>query len=240
MADHLVQKGIKVIAVGRRQERLDTFVQKHGKERAGAFRFDIRDRENMGKFVQDVTETYPDLDCVFLNAGVQSPINFAHPEKVNLAAFHSEVAVTFSSFVDLTVKFLPFLMNKKTKTSLIFTGSNLAIIPASPLPAYSASKAALSAFVLCLRDQLRNSSVRIIELYPPPVQTELHDYMGAEKGRALGMPIDQFTEAAFEGLASGSNQIVIGTVGPAEIFNDIIAKRRALSQDLGKTLRGEN
>ncbi|OAL20072.1 hypothetical protein AYO22_09222 [Fonsecaea multimorphosa] len=234
MADHLVQKGIKVIAVGRRQERLDTFVQKHGKERAGAFRFDIRDRENMGKFVQDVTETYPDLDCVFLNAGVQSPINFAHPEKVNLAAFHSEVAVTFSSFVDLTVKFLPFLMNKKTKTSLIFTGSNLAIIPASPLPAYSASKAALSAFVLCLRDQLRNSSSN------SQLEAELHDYMGAEKGRALGMPIDQFTEAAFEGLASGSNQIVIGTVGPAEIFNDIIAKRRALSQDLGKTLRGEN
>jgi short-subunit dehydrogenase involved in D-alanine esterification of teichoic acids len=64
-------------------------------------------------------QTYPDLDCVFLNAGVQSPINLAQPEKVDLSAFHSEVATNFSCFVDLTMKFLPFLMGKKTETSLM-------------------------------------------------------------------------------------------------------------------------
>ena len=59
------------------------------------------------------------MDCVFLNAGVQSPIDLAQPAKVDLSAFHSEVNVNFSSLVDLTVKFLPFLMNKNTETSLI-------------------------------------------------------------------------------------------------------------------------
>ncbi|EXJ71736.1 uncharacterized protein A1O5_05545 [Cladophialophora psammophila CBS 110553] len=239
MADRLVQQGTKVIAVGRRQERLDLFVQKHGKGNAGAIRFDIRERENMDKFVQDVTAAYPDLDCIFLNAGVQSPIDLSLPEKVDLAAFHSEVAINFSSLVDLSIKFLPFLMNKRKETSLIFTGSNLALVPASTLPAYSVSKAALNAFLLCLRDQLRNSSVKVIELSPPPVQTELHDYLGAERGRTLGMPIDEFTEAAYEGLASGSDQIVIGSPGPAEIFNDIVDKRRTLFQNLAKRLRGE-
>ena len=57
-------------------------------------------------------------------------------------------------------------------TSLDSTGSHLAIVPASTLPAYSASKAALNVFVLCLRDQLRNSSVKIIEISPPPVQSK--------------------------------------------------------------------
>ena len=52
------------------------------------------------------------------------------------------------------------------------TGSNLAIVPAATLPAYSASKAALNAYTLCLREQLRHTTVKVIEISPPPVQSE--------------------------------------------------------------------
>ncbi|KAK5258268.1 hypothetical protein LTR40_008233 [Exophiala xenobiotica] len=238
MADRLISEGVKVIAVGRRQDRLDAFVEKHGAQKASAVRFDISDNQSVDEFVSDITKTYPELDCVFLNAGVQSTINLAEPEKVDLPAFHSETSTNFSAFVDLTVKFLPFLMSKKTETGLIYTGSNLAIVPAPSLPAYSASKAALNAFVLCLREQLRSSSVKVIELSPPPVQTELHDYMGEERGRALGMPIDKFTDAAFKGLTSGRDQTVIGAIGPEETFHEIIDKRRTAFENLAKMMRG--
>jgi NADP-dependent 3-hydroxy acid dehydrogenase YdfG len=119
IGDRLVREGAKVIAVGRRQDRLDAFVEKHGRDKASAIKFDISERDKIDHFVQNVTHTYPDLDCVFLNAGVQSPIDLAKPEKVDLAAFHSEIEVNFSSFVDLTMKFLPFLLGKDTETSLI-------------------------------------------------------------------------------------------------------------------------
>ncbi len=119
MAERLVQQGVKVVAVGRRQERLDAFVGRHGKEKAGAIRFDLSDSQNMDQFVSSTTQAYPDLDCVFLNAGVQSPINLAQPEKVDLKAFHSEISTNFTSFVDLSIKFLPFLMNKNVETGLI-------------------------------------------------------------------------------------------------------------------------
>jgi short-subunit dehydrogenase involved in D-alanine esterification of teichoic acids len=56
------------------------------------------------------------------------------------------------------------------------TGSHLAIIPAVTLPAYSASKAAMNAFTLCLRDQLALSKVKVIELSPPPVQSKSSFY----------------------------------------------------------------
>ncbi len=118
LADRLIQEGAKVIAVGRRQDRLDAFVQKHGKDKASAMRFDISERAAIDQFVQSVTTSYPDLDCVFLNAGVQSPINLAEPGKVDLAAFHAEVEVNFTSIIDLTMKFLPILMAKKLETSL--------------------------------------------------------------------------------------------------------------------------
>jgi len=119
MADRLVQEGCRVIAVGRRQDRLDAFVERHGKDKASAERFDISDRQNVDQFMSKITHAYPKLDCLFLNAGVQSPVNLAQPEEVNLSAFHSEIAINFSSFVDLTIKFLPFLMNQKTETSII-------------------------------------------------------------------------------------------------------------------------
>ena len=51
MANCLVQEGSKVIAVGRRQDRLDAFVREHGKGKASAVRFDISDRQNMDQFV---------------------------------------------------------------------------------------------------------------------------------------------------------------------------------------------
>lgn len=51
LADRLVQEGSKVVAVGRRQERLDSFVQKHGKDKASAERFDINDTGSMDRFV---------------------------------------------------------------------------------------------------------------------------------------------------------------------------------------------
>lgn len=62
--------------------------------------------------------------------------------------------------------------------------------------------------------------------------------MGEEAGRNLGMPLDAFTEEAYKALAEGHDQIVIGSVGPAETFNEIIDKRRSAFGGLAKMMRG--
>lgn len=62
MADRLVSEGAKVIAVGRRQERLDDFIRKHGKDKASAVRFDIGDRQNMDQFVTE--SAFPLAPCL--------------------------------------------------------------------------------------------------------------------------------------------------------------------------------
>lgn len=67
---------------------------------------------------------------------------------------------------------------------------------------------------------------------------ELHDYMGEEAGRGMGMSLDVFTQQAYEGLVEGKNQIVIGSIGPAETFHGIIDKRRAAFTDLARVMRG--
>ncbi|KAI4244182.1 MAG: hypothetical protein LQ352_006910 [Teloschistes flavicans] len=116
------------------------------------------------------------------------------------------------------------------------TGSHIAVIPAAGLPAYCASKAALNSFVLSLRMQLASakSAVKIIEISPPVVRTELHDYMGEEKGRGMGMPVDAFIDQAFKGLEAGKDQVLVGTIfgTSEEDLGEIVDKRRAAAERL--------
>jgi short-subunit dehydrogenase involved in D-alanine esterification of teichoic acids len=104
-----------------------------------------------------ITKNYPSIDCVFLNAGTLRFFDFSKPETVDLALFNQEMTINFTSFVALTHALLPHLQAKK-HSSLIFTGSQTNLIPAFPMPAYSASKAALDAFIMCLREQFHHSS----------------------------------------------------------------------------------
>ena len=121
MAEKLITSGIKVIAVGRRQSKLDSFVQKHGSEKASAIPYDIGcDPPTLRRFIDTVTATYPDLDCVFLNAGIQRNHDFSKPETVKIEDFHEEMRLNFGSFVDITHGFLPFFLAKeKTPTSFV-------------------------------------------------------------------------------------------------------------------------
>jgi NADP-dependent 3-hydroxy acid dehydrogenase YdfG len=41
LADRLLEAGVKVTIVGRRQDRLDEFVEQHGSTNADGFKFDI-------------------------------------------------------------------------------------------------------------------------------------------------------------------------------------------------------
>lgn len=63
-------------------------------------------------------------------------------------------------------------------------------VPIPTVPNYCATKAALHSFILTLRSQLQDTAVKVIELFPPAVQTELH----GEGGKDFGMPLRDFTD----------------------------------------------
>ena len=53
----------------------------------------------------------------------------------------------------------------------------------------------------------------MIEIFPPAVQTELHDEKhqpDIKNGGAIGMPLKDFTDEAWEGLTAGKDQIPVG------------------------------
>ncbi|MCJ1250721.1 hypothetical protein MMC30_007949 [Trapelia coarctata] len=240
LGDRFVQEGSSVIAVGRRKEKLEEFVHRHGKDKASAVPFDITELDKIPNFVTNITSTYPDLDCIIMNSGIQRGLDFSKPESVDLALVEEEFKTNYLSYLALTKGFLPFLQKKKEESSIVYTTSGLALIPLVRCANYCASKAALHHFILCLREQLKSSpQIKVVELFPPAVQTELHDEKhqpDIQNGRSIGMPLDQFTEEAYAGLAAGKDQVAVGTVALG--FEAFEWKRQEAFQGMVKMMSG--
>ncbi|RHZ43224.1 uncharacterized protein CDV56_100224, partial [Aspergillus thermomutatus] len=241
-ADTLIQHGCFVIVVGRRQEHLDAFVEEHGVEKAASFQFDINRLDAIPSFAKSVTSSHPDLDCVFVNSGIQRRSFFSEPGSIDINDIQMEMTVNYVSYVALAKEFLPFLLAKDaTPTSLIFTSSNLALVPILRCSNYCASKAALHQWILCLREQLKGTSIKVIEIFPPIVHTELHDEKHqpdmAEmvRGRSFGMPVEQFTQEAMQRLLAGDDQIPVGLSNIA--FNSWEQQRQAAFRHVVEMMR---
>ncbi|KAK8198188.1 hypothetical protein HDK77DRAFT_39279 [Phyllosticta capitalensis] len=221
LADKLVQEGVHVIAVGRRKENLDAFVSKHGKDKASSHVFDITKISEIPKFRDEVLAAHPDLDCLFLNSGIQRGMNFTRPEHINLDTFELELSTNYTSFIHLTVAFLPFFQKKQQPSSIIYTTSALAFVPIPHCANYCATKAALHHVILVLRQQMKDAGfnhLKIVELFPPAVQTELHDadkQPFIDNGREIGMPLADFVRDAWDGLEAGKEEIPVGGANDA-------------------------
>ena len=123
-----------------------------------------------------MTKEHPDLDAVFFNAGIQRGFNFAKPETVDLDMIALELTTNYTANLHLTKAFLPHFLARQPKCSaLIYCTSGLALVPSERVPNYSATKVAMRHFLICLRGHLKNTQVRVIDIIPPAVQTELHN-----------------------------------------------------------------
>ncbi|MCJ1290870.1 hypothetical protein MMC34_002412 [Xylographa carneopallida] len=239
LATRFIEEGSKVIVVGRRKDKLEEFVHKHGKDNSTAVPFDITEIDKIPNFVTNITSTYPDLDCVFMNSGIQRGLDFSKPESVDMSSIQTEFTTNYLSYLALTKGFLPFLMSKDGESSIIFTTSGLALVPMLRCANYCASKAALHHWILVLREQLKDSKVKIIELFPPAVQTELHDAKhqpDIKNGSQIGMPLADFTNEAYAGLAAGDEQVAVGS--SKQSFDTWEAQRQKAFRGMIKAMSG--
>ncbi|KAL8639116.1 MAG: hypothetical protein Q9228_003808 [Teloschistes exilis] len=229
LASRFVEEGANVIVVGRRKEKLEDFVHKHGKDRATAIPFDITEMDKIPNFATNITKTYTDLDGILINSGIQRGFDFSEPQSVDLDVVETEFKTNYLSYLALTKAFLPFLQSKQHESALMFTTSGLALVPITRCPNYCASKAALHHWILVLRHQLRDSQIKVVELFPPAVQTELHDEKhqpDIKNGRQIGMPLDQFINEAYDGLAAGKEEVVVGNA--ADWYNAFEPQRQQI------------
>jgi uncharacterized oxidoreductase len=85
--------------------------------------------------------------------------------------------------------------------------SGLAFAPKADIGTYCATKAALHSYTLSLRHQLAPTGIRVVELAPPHVNTDLL----AAGANTAGVPLETFADAAFAGLRDDHPEVPYGT-----------------------------
>ncbi|KAI5863824.1 hypothetical protein GGS23DRAFT_515892 [Durotheca rogersii] len=230
LAAKLLAEGTSVVVTGRRRERLDAFLAAHppplspspSAATAAAMPLDVTQLGALPTFAAAVAAAHPDLDCVVFNAGIQRAFDFGRGG-VDLGAFGEELTTNYVAVVHLVTALLPHLRRvagAAGKAHLVLVGASLGLVPTLVrTPGYNASKAALHSWATALRQQLRDAGarVRVVEVFPPAVQTELHDERHQPDlvgGAAIGMPLAAFTERLYAGLAAGADQFAVGPAEP--------------------------
>jgi len=223
LAAEFHKRGNTVIIAGRRRDRLEETV----KESPGMHYvvLDAEHPENIKNVAQQLIREFPKLNVLINNAGIMQFDDLS--TQVDEKTLTSTITTNLLGPIRITSAFVEHL--KKQETAYILNVSSvLAFMPLAVTGVYSATKAALHSYTLSLRYKLKNSSVRVLEVIPPWVQTDLLN--SNEEPRA--MPLKPFIAETLEALAADAHEILVerarplrDNVGPqdeqnVEQFND--------------------
>jgi len=207
IAEAFLRKNNQVLICGRRKEKLGEAKAKFPQLQIRIC--DIADAKERQGLYHWVISEFPQINFLINNAGVQHQIDLRKGAK-DLLAGDDEIEINFQAHVQLTALFIPYLM-KKPGAAILNVTSGLGFVPLAFMPVYCATKAAMHSFTWSLRYQLRKTCIRVIELIPPTVDTDLD--RGARQGRNQayrGIPSRQVADALLDGLKNDESEITIG------------------------------
>jgi uncharacterized oxidoreductase len=188
LAEAFQASGNQVIIAGRRQQVLEETIAANPEMRSMVL--DMEDPESIRSFGEKIVKENPALNVVIHNAGIMRPENLLDPAG-DLATADATLTTNLLGPIRLTTALLSHLL-KQAKATIMTVSSGLAFLPLALTPTYCATKAAIHSYSQSLRYQLKDTSVEVIELVPPYVQTELMGSAQASDPRA--MPLKEFID----------------------------------------------
>jgi uncharacterized oxidoreductase len=205
LAEALHKLGNKVIISGRRKEHLDaTTTANPGMH---SVELDIADSANITTVAKKLIADYPALNVLINNAGIMLIDDAAG--KIDDQLLTSTITTNLLGPIRLTSALTEHL-KKQPKATVIYNTSALAFVPLALTAVYSSTKAALHSYVLSQRYKLKDTSVSVLEIAPPWVQTDLLN--SNEEPRA--MPLKEFIEETIKVLRTDVEEILVERAKP--------------------------
>jgi uncharacterized oxidoreductase len=167
LAEAFHAEGNQVVIAGRRKELLHETTAANPGMKAAVF--DIENANSISSFVDKLKVDFPALNVVIHNAGI---MRFEALQDGSVEDAEATMATNLLGPIRLTAALLP-LFQKQPKAAIITVSSGLAFVPMAATPTYCVTKAAIHSYTQSLRYQLRDTSVQVLELIPPYVQTDL-------------------------------------------------------------------
>lgn len=156
------------------------------------------------------------IDILYHNAGVGvPPLNLGVANDRHLQGAAYEMEVNYLGVIRLTNLFMDML-KVRPESAIITTTSLLSLVPSILEATYSASKTALAFYTQSLRThlQLIGSSVKVFELLPPLVDTD----MVADRDDKKLSP-DKLVKALIAGLQNDQYTIRVGDTKTVYLIN---------------------
>lgn len=206
-AERFMNEGNTVIVCGRNEQKLKAVKARFPE--IGIELCDVSKEEERVSLVRRVVQKYPRLNVLVNNAGVQQRFNFLKsPQPWDY--YRQELAINLDAPIHFISLLLPQLSGQEYG-AIVNVSSALAFAPMAAAPIYCATKAAVHNLTISLRYQLAPSSVEVIEVVPPPVNTDL----GGPGLHASAISPAEFTDGVFKALKAGVQEIGYGTAEKA-------------------------
>ena len=204
LAEAFHRRGNQVIIAGRRQALLDEIAKLNpGIDTIG---LDIDDPRQIKAVAQQVIARHPSLNVIINNAGIMpfdDPGSGEHDDEQAVRLLQTNLLGP----VRVSAAFVEHL-KAQPDAYIINNSSILAYLPLAATALYSASKAAIHSYTLSQRFSLRNTSVKVLEIAPPWVDTDLIHKSGDKRA----MPLDEFIEQTLAKLETATTEVLVDRV----------------------------
>ena len=212
IARALAADGSRVIVTGRTLTRLEQ--AKRETPALEIVQSDISDTAQVEALVKYCDETFDGIDVLINNAGMYQEFQI-HEDALPVEEQLLEINLNLGGPIRMVHHFLPGLL-AKPEAAIVNVSSVLAFVPYSPGPVYSASKAALHSWTLSLRKHLKGTSVKVIELMPPLVDTEMVADVDLPK-----ISVEKLTDGFMKGLRASKVEITPGQAGQLKFLSRV-------------------
>jgi len=201
LAARFLQAGSTVVICGRRASQLSQAQASYPGLRTRVC--DLERESERVALCAWISRELPETNVLINNAGIQKRL--ALDGRDPWQHIHQEIAINLEAPIHLTTLLLA-LLARRPHPAILQVTSGLAFVPLASVPVYCATKAAMHSFTLSLRRQLAGTPVRVIEIAPPAVDTDL----GGPGLHTFGVPVEELMKAVIPRLQAGDTEIAYG------------------------------
>jgi short-subunit dehydrogenase involved in D-alanine esterification of teichoic acids len=214
LSQQLIKDGKKVIIAGRTESNLQSTSKEIGA--AAYYVLDTGDVSSIPSFVEKLVSEHPDIDCLVNNAGVQRPLDVNKDEPVEFAKkADQEIDINIRGPMHLALHLLKHFKSKPNAL-IVNVSSILGFVPFSIInPVYNGTKAWMHFWSMALRTQIKDSNVKVIEIAPPTVSTDLHRERSdpndnKKENNKEALTVDEFVDEVIGKWKKGHEMIAAG------------------------------
>ena len=163
IARRFAQDGARIVATGRRADRLEALKSELGAENVTTLEFDVRDRAAAEKALASLEGEWAEVDVLVNNAGLALGLELA--QEANLDDWETMVDTNVKGLLYCTRAILPGMV-QRGRGHVVNLGSTAAEFPYPGGNVYGATKAFVYQFSLNLRADLVGTPVRVTDIEP--------------------------------------------------------------------------